>query len=289
MPGCRRDIDRKLRNIFMAAVPFVMARHKTTGGFGATPRLPATIEDTYHALNILGLVRQFGTTEGSAIDPFTENSLSSYLDVSRRHLPAGAGTTFRLLRCCRTAGLEFDPEAVEAAIIERMRSSACLEDWYYCARIQVEVLGRKPLKVAEANLVAVLERTWRSVDQAWMHMYLWRIFRAVLPRPASELIAWFRACQNGDGGFGFFPKTTSFAENCHVCLQALAFLGAAPRDPDRAFGFLNGCQTVSGGFGRSSRAAPFLDATWHALAGMAFINCDEFAKSRSKLTSFSLC
>lgn len=269
----RTGIDRKLRDIFTAAIPFVMARHKTTGGFGATPRLPATIEDTYHALNILRLARQYSEGEGDAITgPVTEDTLRAYLDTCRRSLSAGTGTTFQLLHCCRTVGLELDQDAQETAVIDRMRAFVSLEDWYYCAGILVEVLGRKPPLIAEErDLAAILDRDWRTVDEAWMHMYLSRKFRDTLPRPAPALITWFRACQNGDGGFGFFPRTTSFVENCHASLRALAFLGATPTVPNLAFDFLSACQTASGGFGRNPRAAPFLDTTWHALAGIALI------------------
>ena len=51
-------LESNLRGIFNAVMPFVLARKKESGGFGATPRLPATIEDTYHALQILQLARQ---------------------------------------------------------------------------------------------------------------------------------------------------------------------------------------------------------------------------------------
>jgi prenyltransferase beta subunit len=267
-------IDRKLRDIFTAAIPFVMARRKTTGGFGATPRLPATIQDTYHALNILRLARQYCAEEGKTIAAIVrEDILRAYLDTCRRSLPAGTGTTSQLLCCCRSAGLELDPDAVEAAAIDRMQAADSLEEWYYCAGILVEVVGGKLPLIAEAQgLAAILDRGWRTVDEAWMHMYLSQKFRDTLPRPAPELIAWFRACQNGDGGFGFFPGTTSFVENCHASLWALAFLGAAPTVPDQVFDFLRACQTASGGFSRSPRAAAFLDATWHALAGIALIS-----------------
>lgn len=105
-----------------------------------------------------------------------------------------------------------------------------------------------------------------------MHMYLARVSARALPLPNPELIAWLQACQNGDGGFGFFPGTTSFIENCHACLRALAFLGAKPLDPELAASFLSGCQTAGGGFSRGGRAAPFLDATWHALASLSHVS-----------------
>jgi len=36
--------------IFLEILSFVGARRKEEGGYGATPLLPATVEDTYHAL-----------------------------------------------------------------------------------------------------------------------------------------------------------------------------------------------------------------------------------------------
>ena len=267
------SIEGKLRAIFTAAIPFVMARCKASGGFGATPRLPATIEDTYHALNILCLARQYKALGKDAFDLATEDGLRSYLDACRRSLSAGARTTLQLFSCCRSAGLEIDPDAMEATVIDRMGAYVSLQEWYCWVGILVEVLGRNPpLVVEERDIAAILDREWRSVDEAWMHMYLSRKFRNTLPWPAPALIAWFRASQNGDGGFGFFPHTTSFVENCHASLRALAFLGGKPRVPPLALDFLTACQNGDGGFGRNPRAASFLDATWHALAGIAFVN-----------------
>jgi prenyltransferase beta subunit len=102
-------------------------------------------------------------------------------------------------------------------------------------------------------------------------LYLSRKLRNTLPQPASEMIIWFRACQSGDGGFGFLPRTTSFVENCYTCLRTLVFLNSAPLYPDRAFQFLARAQTTTGGFGRSSRAVAFLYSTWHALAALAIL------------------
>jgi hypothetical protein len=181
-------------------------------------------------------------------------------------------TVFQLLWCCQAAGLALDRETVAATVMEKMQAAASLADFYFYVRILDEVLGEKSRLLAEApNFTAVLDHKWRAVDEAWMHISLSRQIRNTLPRPAAELIAWFRASQNGDGGFGFFPGTTSYVENCHACLRALAFLGVKPLEPDLAFRFLCGCQTTSGGFGRSSRAASFLDSTWHALAALAII------------------
>ncbi|MCK9295580.1 MAG: hypothetical protein M0P70_10910 [Desulfobulbaceae bacterium] len=264
--------DYNLRPIITAAIPFVAVRKKETGGFGATPRLPATIQDTYHALHILQLARQCHAVDDGEYNPSADEKLRSYLTACRRILGVGVRTAFQLLWCCRAAGLALDRETVAATVTGKMQAAASLADLYFGVRILDEVLGEKSRLPAEAaNFTAVLNQKWRAVDEAWMHIYLSQQIRATLPRPAAELVAWFRASQNGDGGFGFFPGTTSYVENCHACLRALAFLGVKPLDSDLAFRFLCGCQTTSGGFGRSSRSASFLDSTWHALAALAIL------------------
>lgn len=264
----------QLGKLYTAAIPFVMARCKEGGGFGATPRLPATIQDTYHALNILELSRRFVPTAGGEGNLLTEDKVGAYLTASLRRLSSmGISTTYQLLWACRTAGVAFDHAAAETAVNARMQAFASLEEWYYGARILTEILGREPANSAGGQIInTVLNRSWRCVDEAWMFLYLARVFARAVPRPEPELIAWLQACQNGDGGFGFFPGTTSFIENCHACLRALAFLGSKPVDLDRAVFFISGCQTASGGFSRGGRAAPFLDATWHALASLSIVS-----------------
>ena len=271
------DTGQRLRLMLTAAIPFVMALRKETGGFGATRRLPATIQDTYHALNILTLCRQYGIPGPGASLAFAEDNLHSFLAACRRLLPAtGIATAFQLLWSCRTVGVEFDQGDVEAAILARMRASESVEEWYYCARIESEILGKKPLAGPEGqHLARVLARGWRCVDEAWQHMYLARAGSIPLPVPDQELIAWLQANQNGDGGFGFFPGTTSFVENCHASLRALMFLNATPLNPKLAADFLAACQTAAGGFSRNSRAAPFLDTTWHALAAFSLLRTSQ--------------
>jgi prenyltransferase beta subunit len=85
---------------------------------------------------------------------------------------------------------------------------------------------------------------------------------------AGELVDWLRKCQNCDGGFGFFPGTTSYVEYCDYSLSALSLLNIRPADPVNAGQYICYCQTGAGGFSRSARAAPFLEASYHALQGL---------------------
>jgi len=267
------DATAKLHNIIKSAVPFIMARRKETGGFGATRRLPATIQDTYHALQILMLVRQYAAPEKDGYDPASDENLGSYLLNCRLRLQVDARTRFQMLKCSRFLGQTMERDHVKDAVVVRLQTSRDPEEWYYHARTLREVLDADKPDVAVIKAPSeIMTGKWRTVREAWMHLYLADFLGYRLPMPEPELTAWFKASQNSDGGFGFFPRTTSFVENCHAALRALAFLKAEPRNPTLAFRFLAGCQTASGGFSRSSRAAPFLDTTWHALAALHILS-----------------
>ena len=267
------DATAKLHDIIKSAVPFVMARRKETGGFGATLRLPATIQDTYHALQILMLARQYATRGKDGYDPANDANLGSYLINCRLRLQVDARTRFQMLRCSRFLGQAMERDQLKDAVVTRLQTSRDPEEWYYHARILREVLDAdKPDAAAIKAPAEIRAGKWRTVREAWMHLYLADFLGCRLVLPESELTDWFKASQNSDGGFGFFPRTTSFVENCHAALRALAFLKARPRNPPLAFRFLAGCQTVTGGFSRASRAAPFLDTTWHALAALHILS-----------------
>jgi len=266
----RETVSEWLPAILGATVPFVEARRKKTGGFGGTPGLPATIEDTYHALHVLALAQMTSGRPGAPVCLADEN-LRSYLTGARQSVPAGARTTYHLLQASRLAGLEFSPSAIERAVFTLPRAANALDDWYYTVRILTEILHHDPrLLLAGRGMPAVMTMPWRTVDEAWMQLYLAQAWQ-VPHWPPAGLAAWFQASQNGDGGFGFLPGSTSFVENCHYCLRALATLGVQPAEPDKAYQFIAGCQTAVGGFGRSYRAAPFLDATWHGVAALALL------------------
>gem|GEM_PF-6748817 len=57
---------------------YIHKRKKATGGFSATPRLPATIQDTYHALRLLSLLGKKGgvtiPSDGPLLDYLTNTA-----------------------------------------------------------------------------------------------------------------------------------------------------------------------------------------------------------------------
>lgn len=263
------DYIYKIKNIIFSILSFIYKRRKDTGGFAATPRLPATIEDTYHAISSLELLNKFLSQTGrpSSYDARKDSSLLSY--ISDSSFPDDIKTVFQLLKSHRLLGLEIDKNAVQSYVSSQLNVPFSLQRWYYLARIVNEVLDGEPGFIS-AFLKGPRCFRWRTASEAWMGLYL---ARAGYDMGLDErrLAQWFKDCQNGDGGFGFLPQTTSFIENCHICLRALALLGVAPKDTDAVFNFIIGCHTGSGGFARNGMATPFLDATWHAVASLSFI------------------
>lgn len=263
----------KIMDILAPISSFVHARRRETGGFAATPRLPSTIEDTYHAVNIfesLNKLEHYGVPSvQDAYEARNDSALSRYLSMPFYMLP-DVKTVFQLLKSRRLVGLEIDIDAVRAYMLSQVNSPFSLQRRYYLGRIANEILGDGPLSVP-VFLRGCRRLRWRTVNEAWMCLFLVRAGCVISPFDEKGLAQWFQDCQNGDGGFGFLPQTTSYIENCHICLRALAILGATPQNMDAALDFIIGCHTGAGGFSRNGMAAPFLDATWHAVASLSLL------------------
>lgn len=247
-------------------VEFVAVRRKESGGYGATRRLPATVEDTYEAVGLLSAVAAYAS---APVAPADDGALADYLARVQDRPWLGLATTFQLLATCRRLGV-----AVDLARLRRYADAAFvgapgLETSYFVARLAQEVAGEDPVSwLGAAPDLALPER--RSVGQVRMLVAA----KGLLGQPVGErrtLVSWLQESQNGDGGFGFFPGTTSFIENCHSALAALFLLGAQPAEPEAARAFVVSCQTGRGGFARNPKAAPFLDASWHAIRSLALL------------------
>jgi len=251
-----RQVDRA------ALMEFVLKRRKATGGYGATPQLPATIQDTFQAVAI-GLVLGEEPPTLQA-----EPALAAYLARMLAVPWLGIGTTFRLLTTCHICGLAMDAGRVRAHLAACLNWDDSLAAIYYASRIAREILGEEPdFRGSGRSLMLPASCAVGDVVR-----YLFVKKMAAQPvAGAGELAGWLQRSQNGDGGFGFFPGTTSFIENCHAGLAALSLLGARPIDLDGAKAFVVSCQTGRGGFGRSQRAAPFLDASWHGVASLRLL------------------
>jgi len=87
----------------------------------------------------------------------------------------------------------------------------------------------------------------------------------------QEIIKWVQLCQNGDGGFGFYPVTTSYMENTYCALEILSKLGSSPVQIELCRKYILSCQTKNGGFSRAPASFPFIESTFHAVVGLLLL------------------
>lgn len=240
---------------------FLQKRRKKSGGFGATPKLPVTVQDTYHALSIINILAR-----GKEMELAADTPLRRYLAEAAAIDRHGAKITYQLLACCRMMGLEPDRGKTVAFVNRRLSETADLEERYFCCRIEREILDGDGERFKALAGPAYAWR-FRAASELRMLLYLGQ-------GPSSELkrfVAWLRSCQGFDGGFGFLPGTTSFVENCFDCLSALTLLGSLPLDPLACRNYILACWTRKGGFARKNGATAFLSSTWHAVAALSLL------------------
>jgi len=223
-------------------IEFVLTRQKDDGGFGATPYLPSTVEDTYYGLSLLDMLK-----------PASDRKE----EISER-----IGMSIQYLEGLRPRA-NWNPKTFYYYLLGR-------EDFYYLCKAKEQVgLGPPDLKKLDEDKVDFSR--WRTAKELWLKLCVADLCRNNTTPDRESLISWVIQCQNPDGGFGFYPGTTSFIENCHICLMILKILNAAPANPIAVRDFILRCRTVRGGFARKNGGAPFLDATWHAISSLKLL------------------
>lgn len=252
---------------FAGVAAYVAKRRKATGGYGATLRLPATIEDTFEAVAISRDLAILAPGTALPHPPEADPELHNYLREALRRSWPGLRTTCQLIRTGLFLGIPVDLERARNYTASHRAETNDLHTAYYTALIDNAIRTDHPAHPTDIPPIS----GHPTVKEVRMHLTLRKLTKNPASPEHGELLAWLRRCQNGDGGFGFFPGTTSFIENSHHTLAALTMLGDAPDEPAKAHQFVLSCQTAGGGFGRSLRAAPFLDSTWHALASLRLL------------------
>jgi len=253
-------------------IDYVRSLRKDSGGFGATRRLPATIEDTFHAVSIFKILALNALRPDELATCKADGLLVDYI----ASLWPGAGLDLKsvcqLLITAHDLEAGFDTGPVREIAAWHCQQYPSLVNFYHAALIMgpaCRPMLRKELGNSWHRRLMPARYTCKELMMGLTVII--SVGDEFEPDLRSEMTAWFQDCQAPDGGFGFLPGTTSFIENCHFCLRALEMLDASPRDPEAALAFISGCQTGSGGCGRRGKAAPFLDATYHAVAAAAIL------------------
>lgn len=125
------------RYIKEGILDYVQARRREYGGYGATPLLPATAEDTYHALCILKTIGG-----GSPYFLCEDMALRNYLRLLKQEIWATARSMFLVSYACGLAGVGMDEDRLISFVKNRLVFPD-LTERYYCARILKETLKLK--------------------------------------------------------------------------------------------------------------------------------------------------
>ncbi len=260
-------MEKKFAYNLSKAVCFTLERKKIDGGFGATPKLPATLEDTFHALRILDAVERYcGLSKDVKFD---ENLHSDFLLRFIEKRPnLGMKSAFQLIWCMKRCSLSAKAQKFAKKHYLSLRPQST-EGLYYALNISKLLDLKLPFRYSREELAKIV--TFKGIlFRRWMATFVDYTLKSGLINQKAAA-KWIRRCQNYDGGFGFLPGSTSYLENTHFGLHALVFMKEPPIDMENAARFVLGCQTRSGGFSRKADAAPFLDTTWHGVATLILL------------------
>ncbi len=246
------------------AVKFVLMRVKESGGFGATPHLPATIQDTFYGLSIISMLSGFG----EVLPPEHHEATKRYLRTTIPQENWSFKALYHYFKACQLLNMISQVKS-RVISIYRKKTNHChgLQDVYYLSLLKREVkLKEEGGGGPGFKKVPPTDLSWKTVTELWMKLSICVESFCPGQERARHIIEWVQKAQNPDGGFGFYPGSTSFIENCYVCLNILRHFNGRPLDPDGVKDFIWRCRGSKGGFARKNGGAPFLDATWHAVA-----------------------
>uniref|UniRef100_A0A7V4JPF6 Prenyltransferase alpha-alpha toroid domain-containing protein n=1 Tax=Thermodesulfobacterium geofontis TaxID=1295609 RepID=A0A7V4JPF6_9BACT len=236
-------------------IAFVLKKEKSDGGFGATPLLPPTIEDTYYAVKILYLCNF----------SFNKNRLKDFLlhqkplELSLKPL----SKYFKLLNYLNL--LNFLSPQIINICKNNLRKNLTknltnLEKLSFITEI-FEILNEPDpiLSIKTYVLNGLFSLNLKSLET---YYYLYKILKTNFP---SEFINIVLEAQNPDGGFGLLKDTTSYMEPTYYACYILYHFNLKPKNLTQLKDFILSCWTCDGGFGRNSQGISFLESTYQAL------------------------
>lgn len=228
---------------------FILLRFKEEiGGFGATPLLPPTIEDTYFGVKSLYFLNRNDLSRfSSEIHQFLSNHLEkTHLDLV---------SLYRLLTTWHLIGNN------DISEIPSLRGLN-LENFTFFGKSSLRLYAlwsiareRGDKKIQQKIKKYIKFFPIRTLEDLY---YIGKIDNNLWIKNKDMVIK----SQNGDGGFGFYPKTTSFLENTYFALKILYSLGISEENVfQRGVEFIKACNNSDGGFGRKPGGISYLETT----------------------------
>ena len=233
-------------------VKYLKEREKEKGGFSFAPDLYPDVEDTYYAIRTLQLLEV-------EID---RGKLANYLkniNWSDVNFPRAI---YRIVYLHLSAGMKLPVPLIDLLKKDWSRFRPLDAQYFFN---EILTLLNQPVKPLFS---LSLFQFHRQDNLQSLQKKVSILLDLKIDFDKQEIIRWVQLSQNGDGGFGFFPGTTSYVENIYCALEILSKLQASPWRIDTCREYILGCQTKSGGFGRAPISFPFIESTFHAVAGL---------------------
>ena len=252
----QKEIERLGNQFDLSKIlQYLKDREKEDGGFSYVPELYPDIEDTYYAIRIFLMLK-------------LEVSRDKTVNYLKTIDWAGVGfprAIYMLVYLHLFLDIDFPPSLADLLKRDWTRFQA-LNAQYFSDEIQ-KLLNGPPHPLQSLSYFRFhpkdnLQTLRRKVSILLNHG---------IDFNRQEIIKWVQLCQNGDGGFGFYPGTTSFMENTYCALEILAKLGSSPVQTELCQRYILSCQTKNGGFGRAPASFPFIESTFHAVMGLLLL------------------
>ena len=236
-------------------IQYLKERQNEEGGFSFAIDLYPDIEDTYYAARILRLLNE----------DVDRNNIGNYLKNISWGEVAFPRAVHMLLYLHLSSGIELPQQLIDLSS-KKWDRFGILDSQYFSDEIR-KLLNHptKPLASPSPFQFQRLENLQSLRKKVSV------LINHHINFDKQEIVRWVQLCQNGDGGFGFYPGTTSYMENTYCALEILSKLYSAPMEIDLCQNHIFSCQTASGGFGRAPASFPFIESTFHAVVGLLLL------------------
>lgn len=236
-------------------IQYLKEREKREGGFSFAPELYPDVEDTYYAIRVFQLLNV-------NLDRHKTAGYLKKIDWREVGFPRAV---YMLLFIHLSLGIELPRPLIDLS----------KKDWSNFGMLDVQYFSDEIRKLLGQSLNSLPNL---SPFQFQSHENLQTLRKKVsillnrnIHFDRMQIVRWVQLCQNGDGGFGFYPETTSYMENTYCALEILSKLEESPVQLDLCRKYILSCQTKGGGFGRAPHSFPYIESTFHAVMGLVLL------------------
>jgi hypothetical protein len=232
---------------------YISKREKPSGGFGATPLFPPTLEDTYFALKTIQLL-DLKIELAKHIEFLFKQKISE--------LPLEPAARFFELMEMFKLPYQLDANSkIMAKAVKKLKDRKVKLKELFCIFKIFSFRDKEHEFIQEIKKRSSEILFKKSGPSLQDYYYAYKVLGEEFP---PHVLPFILEAQNPDGGFGFYKGTTSYTENCFFACFVLKAFSLLPVSLKKLKEFLWSCRNKDGGFGRTSQGISFLETTYYA-------------------------